>query len=552
VGAFLTATLGLGLSACGASSHSTAAAKTSTTKAVKAAPLVIGTDYGSPDFTRQFNPFIPNARNGVDWMFEPLYIVNPLTGKQTPALATSYQWSQGNKVLTFTLRKGVKWSNGTPFTSADVVFTFNMLKQYPGMDTNDVWASLASVRANGPDQVVFTFKKVDVPDFFYIVQTMIMPKAQWSTVKDPEKYTNPNPVVDGPFELSVYHPTEYILKPNPYFWQHSQVKISEMVFPALTTNTLTDLMLSEGKLDGATIFTPNIEKTFVDVNPKTNHYWFAHGAPVSLYMNLTEYPFNQLPFREAMAYAINRHLIWKRGEYGYETPANQSMMPPGQQATWLDKSLLTKYPYHYDPAKAAQLLASMGLKKNSKGQLIGPNGKPLTVTIQVPTGWTDWVQDCKIIASELGKLGITVNIYTPSVSTNFDDLNIGHFQMALDGPGIYASPWFDYNQVMNWDESAPIGQIAPSNVERFHDPQVDKWLAEFSQTTNPTKQHALMDKLETVMFQQLPVVALVYGANWYEYSTAHYTGWPSASDPYSLGFGYPGNLLIATHLRPVS
>ncbi len=517
------------------------------------APLVGLTMYGSPNYTRNFNPFIPNnLSSATDWIFEPLYIVNPLTGRQTPWLATSYRWTNSDKTLTFTLRKGVKWSNGTPFTAADVVFTFDMLKTNPGMDTNGIWQSLSSVVANSSNSVSFHFKTVNVPDYFYIAQTMIVPKAQWSKVANPQKFTDPHPIGTGPFELSSFRPSEVVLRKNPRYWQASKVHVPQLKFPALTTNTLTDLMLSEGKLDFATIFTPNIQKTFVGINPRTNHYWFAHSAAVSLYMNLTEYPFNHVAFRRAMAYAINKTNIWKRGEYGYETPSNQAILPPSQQGTWVPKALATKYAYPYSPKKAAAALASMGLKKNAHGQIINPKThKQLTVTIQVPTGWTDWVQDCQIISSELGALGIKVNVYTPSVSTNFSDLNLGHFQMALDGPGIYASPWFDYNQILNSAESAPIGQFAPTNVERYHNPQVDAWLNAYVKTTSVAQQRTLMHKLEQVMFTQVPVVGLVSGANWYEYTTTHYTGWPNPKNPYSLGVDYPGNLLIATHLQPV-
>ena len=64
-------------------------------------------------------------------MYEPLLYVNPLQqGKTTPMLASSYKWSAGNKPLTFTIRSGVKWSDGTPMTANDVAYTFNLTKKY--------------------------------------------------------------------------------------------------------------------------------------------------------------------------------------------------------------------------------------------------------------------------------------------------------------------------------------------------------------------------------------------------------------------------------------
>src|SRR5215469_15025140 len=71
----------------------------------------------------------------VGFVYEPLVFVNPLqNGKTTPMLATSWSWGPGNKTLTFTIRPGVKWSDGTPMTAADVAYTFNMIKKYPALD----------------------------------------------------------------------------------------------------------------------------------------------------------------------------------------------------------------------------------------------------------------------------------------------------------------------------------------------------------------------------------------------------------------------------------
>ena len=93
-----------------------------------------------------FNPYNPAVwGESVGFVYEPLVFVNSLeNGKTTPWLASSYAWSDGNKVLTFTIRKGVKFSDGTPMTAADVVFTFNLLKANPALDLNAVWSVLKS------------------------------------------------------------------------------------------------------------------------------------------------------------------------------------------------------------------------------------------------------------------------------------------------------------------------------------------------------------------------------------------------------------------------
>src|SRR6516164_1508838 len=109
-----------------------------------------------------FNPFTPgNTATGVTFgqVYEPLVFVNTLqNAKTTPWLATAWAWSNNNKTLTFTIRNGVKWNDGTPMTAADVAFTFNLMKKFSGLDLTSVWSVLSGVTQSGANQVVMTFK----------------------------------------------------------------------------------------------------------------------------------------------------------------------------------------------------------------------------------------------------------------------------------------------------------------------------------------------------------------------------------------------------------
>src|ERR1700742_2156860 len=129
--------------------------------------LTISNEQGT-QWNCSFNPFNPgNLGEGVTMgqVYEPLAFVDTLeNAKATPWLATSWAWSNGNKTLTFTIRQGVKFSDGTPMTAADVAFTFNLMKKYPGLDLNSVWSVLSSVKQSG-DTIVFDFKAAAVPYF---------------------------------------------------------------------------------------------------------------------------------------------------------------------------------------------------------------------------------------------------------------------------------------------------------------------------------------------------------------------------------------------------
>lgn len=512
------------------------------------APLTVAFDYGSPNLEENFNPYAPNHLSGVNFMFEPLYVVNNLTGKRTPWLATGYRWASATK-LVFTMRSGIHWSDGRPLTAKDVAFTFNLLHRFPALDLNDVWSALSSVTAKG-SEVIFTFSHPDVPYWYYIATTPIVPARQWGSVKNPVKFTDPSPVVSGPYMLDQFTTSQYILERNPHYWQKARVKVPELRFLALTGNTTSDLLLSEGKLDWATVFTPGIQKTYVARNPKYYHYWFPASSAQVLYLNLKRYPFNLLRFREALAYAINKQQIVTQGEYGYPEPANQAILPPAIQRRWVSPSLVKKYAYAYNPAKAGQILASIGFRKKN-GQLLTPAGKPLSLVIEAPAAYTDMVQDEEIISRDLNRLGIKVRVFTTSVSTDTNDMDTGHYQMAIGFTNLYPNPWLTYNQLFNSKESAPIGQVTANNVERWENSTTDRLLNAFAGSTNAATQHRLMNQIEQILFSKLPVISLFYGPTWYEYQTNHYVGWPTPKNPYAdPGNNYPSTLLMAIHLRP--
>jgi len=163
----------------------------------------------------------------------------------------------------------------------------------------------------------------------------------------------------------------------------------------------------------------------------------------------------------------------------------------------LDQSLAKKYAYAYSPSKAQALLASIGYHKKN-GQLIGPNGNKLTFTLECPTGWTDYIQDMSIIQKELGNLGIKVITETPSVATDYNDVETGHYPVALVYGWTESNPYYVYDYIMSSAESASVGQATTfnANSERFNNPTANKLIAELAATTNVAKEHQIVDQLE--------------------------------------------------------
>ena len=200
-----------------------ASVATHTVRAASPIYLTTNQNFHATGFTKNWNPFDANQNDDTKGtIYEPLYVISDI-GKSYPWLATSYAYSNGNKTLTVTLRQGVKWSDGVPFTAADVAFTFNYGKQYSAADQNGLWAGkyFTSVTAQGTDKVVFQYTKVNtvlLPNI--LSNVVVLPQHVWSKVTNPDKYSDPNLVGTGPFaNLKSFSSQEFILGKNPYYWQ---------------------------------------------------------------------------------------------------------------------------------------------------------------------------------------------------------------------------------------------------------------------------------------------------------------------------------------------
>lgn len=504
----------------------------------------------NPNQQRNFNPFSPTKLvSTIAFIYEPLYVVSSYGGEQHPWLATGHQW-QDNKTLVMNIRQGVKWSDGTPFSAKDVEFTFNMLKQHAALDIYGLWTFLSSVTADN-DKVVFKYSQAAVPTFIQVAsQTQIVPQHIWSKESDPVKFTNPNPVTTGPYTVKSFTAEALIFERNPTYWQADKVAVKEWHSPkAPGTNQIDQLNLSQGKYDWTTIFVPDIEKVWVSKDPQHNHYWFPGGATIGLYFNLTKAPFNDVKFREAIAYGIDRDEISKKAEFGYVKAASQiGLFLPGQK-DWLDPSIPNQGYITYDADKAAQMLTAAGYKKNGD-KLVDKAGKEVAFTMEVQNGYTDWIAASRTIQENLGKLGISMTVRTPSPSTITNDTSLGNYEAAFGVYGGSPDPYLNYFNMLYSKQSAPVGKPAASNYIRWQDPTTDQLLDQLRTTLDQNQQKQIVYKLEKIMVEQFPAISLWYGATWGEYSTKKVTGWPSAQNPYALPAPYLVDaLLVVTNLK---
>lgn len=514
--------------------------------------LIAPNPYGP--WQANFNPFNPNNMfaQALDPVYEPLWYFDLANNRSYPWLATAYRW-QNPTTLVFALRHGVTWSDGKPFTSADVVFTLNMLHRYPALDTNGLWTFLQSVHASGPYGVTVTLQKPNRPVLWYLAgQTPIVPQHLWVSVKNPVLWTDPHPVGTGPYLLSSQSAESIVYVRNPHYW-NGMPAVGRISVPAFSDFNAENGQEIQGKFDWAQAFIPNIERLYVAPSRGTHFSWSPPVSLVGLYPNLTAYPLSDPAFRQAIAYAVDRAAVSRLGEDGQEPPVPNmtGVILPFEQS-YEDQSLAAQYAYAYSPARARATLRRAGYHAGPGGTLTGPHGS-VHLTLQVIGAYPDWVQDAAIVAQDLRAVGIPVTVQDVSVGSYQQNVEQGHFQLAMGGTNnMGPSPWYIFNSVLNSAFTAPVGQTAISNYERFRSAQADALLKDYATTSSSAKQKSDLYGLERIMATQLPIIPLVYGADWAQYQTTQVVGWPTPQDAYALPsmYNWPDDIVILMHLHP--
>jgi len=506
-------------------------------------------------WTCNFNPFnLSYISFSMGNVYEPLVFVNALqNGKATPWLASSWAWGSGNKEITFTIRNGVKFSNGTPMTAADVVYTFNLLKQHKTLDINSVWSVLSSVTQQGSNQVVMKFKTAAVPYFYYIAdQVAIVPQAVWSKIANPVTYPDKNPIGTGAFTVGKCTPQNISYKANPHYWQPGLPKVGTVNYPAFLTNDTANTYLASGHAQWGSQFIPSISK-FLAPQPAIK-WWFPPVANVSLFINLTDPILKNVAVRQAMAYAINRQKASTIGEYGYEPPSNQAGIVTPTFSSWLDTSQAAAFGsnYAYNPAKAISILQKAGFKRGPNGIFQTPSGKPLSFTVLNNGGFSDWVAAMQTIIADLKAVGIQATPNNVAFTTWQTDTYTGKFQLAYNAETGGPSPYYELRQWLFSANSAPIGTAAGSNWERFSSPAADKLINQYATTTDPAVQHSIVNQLQKIMLTQVPVIPVTEQVNWFQYDTGSFAGWPTPGNPYAQPaiYAYPDWARVMLHLVP--
>lgn len=527
-------------------------------------PCIVAAGSGDSTFVRNFNPFNGSVDFATGAIYEPLIIFS-ITGHKYNWLASSIKYDKTGRTLTINLRHGVKWSDGKPLTSADVVFTLTMGTINAALDKINYMprstSNVARVNAVGTYTVQIHLLKRDVTFLADFINVYIMPQHIWSKIKNPTTWLNPDPVATGPFtRVTKFNGQEYVLSKNPHYWQKGRPYVQCIERLGESGNDAALLAMGHGDVDWTHNFVPDAQKVYVDKDPKHFHYWYAGlGTGDGLFVNDQKYPFSLPVLRQAMSMAINRAKVVKQAEYGY-APVADALGMNKAYPSWEDPKLqkLNKQLSSYNPKAAIKLLEKAGFKLEGS-TLLDPHHNPVTFDMHVIAGWTDWVLQLQIESSELATVGIQANVkldpdWGTWISTAYKTLT-PHLIWTYGFP--QPTPYGYFYSLMSKKafKGAEADESGTGDFAQYYNTQATSLLSQFNRTVDKPGQKKIAYQLEKIFLDNLPYIPIFVGDTWYTYSTRYFTGWPDQKHPYadtsSWGTGAPEIVVFLTRIKPV-
>ena len=459
-----------------------------------------------------FNPLNPGqsgstAGGTLSLLYEGLAYDNPYTGAITDLLATGWTWSNGGKTLTINTRTGVDWSDGKPFSAADVAFTFNYIHKYPALDISGVWAAgleSASV-GKAANTVVLTFKSQSIVELPEIVKQLIIPKHIWSKIADPVTYPNLHPVGTGAFLLKSYEPTFVSYVKNPNYWQAGEPYVSGVTYEAVKSDDTAELLVLNGDAAYTYDYITDAPATFESAHPWNKIYWPALSG--------------QHPVHERRCRTVQRRQLPQgRRHDGQHDAGRQPGLLRGPSCG--QRNRRRGGPSQLVGPVVAQLARSGATTRRLPcrcwsrngyklvgGQLEDPSGNVIpTLKILIGAGWTDFISIATTLQSELKQIGISSTVDQEPWSTYYPSILDGTYQFAVSwSNNNNATPYYEYYYLLDSSQMVPDGTASTGfNWERWSSPTVDAALASYASTSSLSVQKADMTTIEKAVLAERP------------------------------------------------
>ena len=356
------------------------------------------------------NPIYAGDRSSlvaVNFVFDGLFTRKP-EGGYTGALVSTYDVSKDGLTYTLHLRRGVKWHDGKPFASADVVFTLECVldpKQgSPFRESFVIDGTPMKVSAPDDDTVVIKLPKPFAPLIFNLSDFNIrmLPKHLLADESDLQKVAfNQHPVGTGPFKFVKWTSGDrVVLTRNDSYWR-GKPGVKNVVLRIVPDSNSQRIAMKAGDIDAMGL--PAADYAQVAADPDVDVVKYEEGRVQSLILNMRRAPLNDLAVRRAIAYAVDKKALVQAVLMGMGTPAYSPFAPTDVGYT----SAVAKY--EYDPKKAEDVLDDAGWKKGADG-IRGKGGNRLSFELIYQEGRQADQKLALIMQAELKQVGIEMKL----------------------------------------------------------------------------------------------------------------------------------------------
>jgi len=416
-------------------------------------------------------------------------------GDVKPMLASEYQQTQPN-VFVFTLRKGVKFHDGTPLTADDVVYNYvRILDKNTGSVQWKMYDEyISKVEKLSDDKVQITLKKA-WPDFLTVLAAKPYTYIAGKTAieKAGKDYGVNIAVGTGPFKLDEWKKGEYVrLVKNPDYWDPNYPKLDQITFKIIPESGSQLIALKSGDVD-MLFDAPYKDIVTMSKDPEFKVDRHGSGAAQEVWLNTAKKPFSDKKVRQALDLAINKQEIVDAVFYGFGK-VSDSIFPEWHWAA--NKQLK----FQYDPEKAKSLLKEAGY--DEKNPL-----KFEMLTVPVP----QYHDQAVLIQAHLKKIGVEVKIVDLEKAAMVKKRDAGEFE-AIMYRLIWDAPTLDYTWRPYGAESY-LNQARYNMPGGFQNPEAEKALQAALVEYDREKARALFATFDKMIADDVPKAKLLFADN---------------------------------------
>lgn len=466
------------------------------------------------------------------------YIFDTLMWKDesglVPYLAEDYSVSEDGMTYTFQLRKGVSFTDGTPFTAEDVKFTFDYMKEHPYK-----WVSVSMVEeASVVDEhtVEIRLNKTYNPFLSDVAGSLpILPKHIWENVTEPETFTEPEAAIStGPFILENYDAAAgtYTFKANEDYF-YGDVQIDKLVIANVSGGDSKEALLS-GEIAAA----PNISYKAAMSLKDSPEYTVLEGPGLSvtrLYFNFDEEAMAVKEIRQAMYHAVNLDEIVEKAYGGAGYAGSAGHVQPG--TPWYNPDVRQ---YAYDVETAKKMLSEAGAADSNGNGILEYNGEEMSYTL---TFTENDEKLAELLVSYMKAVGIELVPQSADDATVKAAISEGNFELAFNTNGSFGGdPVFLSRFATVGADGAP--SVTGQGGKTWESEEYNKIYNESAVEQDDAKRHEQVNELQKIIAEELPCLTLYYKKAVAAYNNTIFDGFYYTPDGISIAVPFIMNKLV--------